>query len=319
MTTRKVPPQLQHTLPLTAKEYFKSPIIAGFECGLVHQGGHDLLVTTRHTDHSDMLDHYRIICNHGMMTVRDGLVPGHDAIQRLSTAKRAGIEAIWDLSHYHYIENPVLYVQSVVEAALSVNGSEKLWLCPVNEPSLYPMVARMPRHVAIDMAITMARVARDHHPDVGVMTSDPITGIGNRQFEATDAVIEAVDVDVVGVNYYPHTARTSLVKVLSATWRRYRKPIMVSETSWHDGHPIHHGRHPGWNKGTWLRHVLEQIEIARLHGVTVVGVCWYPIVDSPPWHAPASTSRWSHGLIRKDLSVDPLLSAELRAAIQNAQ
>ncbi|WP_162242179.1 glycosyl hydrolase 53 family protein [Rhizobium sp. Leaf383] len=170
----------------------------------------------------------------------------------------------------------------------------------------------MPRQEAVAMAITMARVARDHHPDVGILTNDPITGVGDRQFEATDAIVSAVHVDVIGINYYPHTARTSLVKVLMATWRRYRKPIMVSETSWHDGHPVHHRRYPGLNKGTWLRHVIEQVRVARFHGANIVGVCWYPIVDCPPWHAPQSSNRWSHGLIRKDLTVDPWLSAELR-------
>ena len=49
------------------------------------------------------------------------------------------------------------------------------------------------------------------------------------------------------------------------------KPIMVSETSWHDGHPIHHHRYPGLNKGTWLRHVSEQVDIAKFHGANVVG------------------------------------------------
>ncbi|MBD0416847.1 glycosyl hydrolase 53 family protein [Oryzicola mucosus] len=160
----------------------------------------------------------------------------------------------------------------------------------------------------------MARVARDHHPNIGIMTNDPITGVGDRQFEATDAIVSAVDVDVVGVNYYPHTARTSLIKVLLSTWGRYRKPIMVSETSWHDGHPVHHRRHPRLHKGTWLRHILDQVRMAQFHGVIVVGVCWYPIVDCPPWNAPGSRSRWSHGLIRKDMSLDSLLSAELTKA-----
>ena len=59
------------------------------------------------------------------------------------------------------------------------------------------------------MAITMARVARDHHPNIGILTNGPITGVGDRQFEATDAIVSAVDVDVIGVNYYPHTARTA--------------------------------------------------------------------------------------------------------------
>ena len=49
------------------------------------------------------------------------------------------------------------------------------------------------------MAITMAEVARDHRPAVGVLTNDPITGIGERQFKATDAIVSAIDVDVMGV------------------------------------------------------------------------------------------------------------------------
>ncbi len=285
--------------------------MAGFECGLVHRGRHDLLVTTRHTVDARMADHYRIVRDHGVLTVRDGLVPGYRAVDRLVAARDAGIQAIWDLSHYHRNQDPARCARIAAEAGLMANGPEKLWLCPVNEPSLYPMIARMPRHDAIEMAITMAKVARDYHPDVGILTNDPITGIGERQFEATDAIVGAIDVDVIGVNYYPHTARTSLSKVLLRTWRRYRKPIIVSETSWHDGHPVHHHRYPGLHKGGWLRHVLHQVNVARFHGAAVEGVCWYPIVDCPPWHAPYSPSRWSHGLIRRDLSVDPSLSAEL--------
>ena len=286
---------------------------------MVHGGRHDLLMTTRHTPKSRMLDHYRIAREHGMRTVRDGLVPGHHVSERLAAAKRMGVEAIWDLSHYHRNENPVHCARMAAEASVAVNGLNRLWLCPVNEPSLYPKIAGMPRQEAIDMAITMARVARDHHPDVGILTNDPITGIGDRQFEAKDAIVSAVHVDVIGINYYPHTARTSLAKVLMTTWRRYRKPIMVAETSWHDGHPVHHRRHPGLNKGTWLRHVVEHVDIARFHGANVVGICWYPIVDYPPRHAPNARNRWSHGLIRKDLSVDPWLSAELgRIAVSEA-
>ncbi|WP_275540453.1 hypothetical protein [Rhizobium tubonense] len=36
------------------------------------------------------------------------------------------------------------------------------------------------------------RVARNHHPDVGILTNDPIAGAGERQFEATDAIVSAV-------------------------------------------------------------------------------------------------------------------------------
>lgn len=293
------------------KPLFRSQIIAGFECGLVRRGAHDLLVTTRHTPEDRMLQHLHIARDHGLATMRDGLVPGHNALDRLKTAQEAGMQGIWDLSHYHRNADPVRCARIVAEAALAVTGDARLWLCPVNEPSLYPALAGMSRHEAVDLAITMARAARDHHPDVGILTNDPITGVGERQFHATDAIVAAVHVDVIGVNYYPHTARTTLSKVLVKTWRRYSKPIMVSETSWHDGHPVHHRRYPHFDKGRWLRHVLDEVALARARGVNIVGVCWYPFVDCPPWNAPWSQQRWSHGLIRKDLSVDPLFSTEL--------
>jgi hypothetical protein len=297
---------------------FGGDIIAGFECGLVHGGRHDLLVTTKHTSDQRMRDHFDIVRAHGVTTIRDGLVPGHHAVERLKTARDVGVRGIWDLSHYHRNLDPVRCARVVASAAMAVNGTERLWLCPVNEPSLYPMLAGMPRHEAVDMAIIMTRAARDHHPAVGILTNDPITGIGERQYEGTDAIVAAVDVDIVGVNYYPHTARTSLSKVLIKTWRRYGKPIMVSETSWHDGHPVHHRRYPGLNKGSWLRHVLDEVGNARERGAIIAGVCWYPIVDCPPWHAPRSSHRWSHGLIRADLSLDQALSAELIVATGNS-
>jgi hypothetical protein len=152
-----------------------------------------------------------------------------------------------------------------------------LWLCPVNEPLLYPAMAGVPRAAAIGMALTMSRVAKDHHPDVRILTTDPITGIGEQQFACTDALVAAGIVDVVGVNYYPHTARTVLRKVLVKTWRRYRKPVLVSETSWHDGHPHHRKRYPGFSKATWFHHIAGEVAVAvaEAAGVDVAGICWY--------------------------------------------
>lgn len=290
---------------------FRSDLMAGFECGLVHGGRHDLLRSTRHLPEARMPEHLRIVHDHGLRTIRDGLVPGHPVEARIAAVRAAGLQAIWDLSHFHRNPDPADTARRAADAARTWAEGERLWLCPVNEPSLYPRLAGMPRHEAVEMAVLMARVARDYHPDVGILTNDPITGIGGRQFEATDAIVAAVDVDVIGVNYYPHTARTALSKVLLKTWRRYGKPVMVSETSWHDGHPIHHRRHPGFHKGAWLHHVLHEVEIARSRGARIAGVCWYPIVDCPPWHTPRARRRWSHGLIRSDLSVDPALSAAL--------
>ena len=285
------------------------PVLAGFECGRLGWNGHDLLATTRHLPHDRMAAHYRIARQHGLVRARDGLPWRHDPGPRIRTAAEGGAEVIWDLSHFDPPEDAVGHARRV---ASSADVGAPLWVCPVNEPSLYPLLCGMRQEDSVALALTMAKVAKDHHPDVRVLSTDPITGIGERQFAATDTLVAAGLVDVVGINYYPHTARTSLSKVLVKTARRYRLPIMVAETSWHDGHPGHRRRHPGWTKGDWLRHVLDEVGVAAAKGADVVGVCWYPTVDCPPWQHPRSARRWSHGLIRQDLSVDPHLSAALR-------
>lgn len=288
---------------------FASQLMAGFECGFLGWNGHDLLVTTRHLPGDRMSEHYQTALHHGLKTARDGLPWRHDPAARIAVAAEANLQVIWDLNHYDPPPDPIAHAQRCASAA---NPRTPFWICPVNEPMVFPMLTGMPWEAATDLAITMVRVAKDHHPDVRVLTTDPITGIGERQFAATDRLVHTGLVDVVGVNYYPHTARTSLFKVLLKTWRRYGKPILVAETSWHDGHPIHHRRHPGFNKGHWLGYMQDQIAAATAQGVEIAGLCWYPIIDCPPWQRPRSHSRWSHGLIRKDGSVDPALSDALR-------
>ena len=283
-------------------------ILAGFECGFLGWNGHDLLAATRHLPEDRMADHYGLVRRHGMTRVRDGLPWRHDPGPRLRTARAAGVQAIWDLSHFDPPPDPVGHARGV---ATSADPAVPLWICPVNEPSVYPMLSGMAREQAVDLAILMLRVARDHHPDVRVLTTDPITGIGEKQFAATDALVATGLVDVVGITYYPHTARAPLAKVVTKTARRYGRPVMVAETSWHDGHPAHRRRHPGWTKGDWLRHVLDEIAAAEARGAAVAGLCWYPVIDSPPWDRPRSSRRWSHGLIRADLGVDPSLAEAL--------
>ncbi|WP_152046296.1 glycoside hydrolase family protein [Aureimonas psammosilenae] len=284
------------------------PILAGFECGRLGWNGHDLLLTTRHVPGDRMAAHYRLAAEHGLTKARDGLPWRHDTARRLQTAEALGADVIWDLSHFDPPDDPVGHARSVAQAA---RQDRPLWICPVNEPSIYPMLAGMGWEDAVRLAVTMIRVAKDHHPDIRVLTCDPLNGIGERQFAATDALVATGLVDMVGVNYYPHTARTVLSKVLVKTARRYRLPILVAETSWHDGHREQMRRYPGWNKGDWLRHVLSEAAVAGAKGADLKGVCWYPIVDSPPWDRPGSRSRWSHGLIRQDLGLDPHLAAAL--------
>ncbi|RYG56792.1 MAG: hypothetical protein EON56_03545 [Alphaproteobacteria bacterium] len=137
----------------------------------------------------------------------------------------------------------------------------------------------MPWEEAADMAIAMARVARDHHGDVRLLAFDPINGIAERQSAAVDRLVAAGVVDTVGINSYSHTARAQLGRAILKSWRRYKPPVLVAETSWHDGHRGQRQRFPGFDKRRWLEHVLKEVEWAQERETWVEGICWYPIVD----------------------------------------
>jgi protoporphyrinogen oxidase/glycosyltransferase involved in cell wall biosynthesis len=95
--------------------------------------------------------------------------------------------------------------------------------------------------------------------------------------------------DLIGVNYYHAnqweypTLRTlmwhlhdpqrrAFSDLLLEVWHRYRRPLIVSETS-----------HVGEGRGAWIREVAGEVALARARGADVRGVCIYPIVDRPAW------------------------------------
>jgi hypothetical protein len=103
--------------------------------------------------------------------------------------------------------------------------------------------------------------------------------------------------DVVGVNCYsfgqmeyresgPHAALPPgddrvqpLCDLLVKVWERYRRPIVVAETS-----GLHEGR------ADWLRDVTHEALAAVLAGVDLHALCLFPAVDMPDWH----TGGWVH-------------------------
>lgn len=100
--------------------------------------------------------------------------------------------------------------------------------------------------------------------------------------------------DIIGVNFYPsnqwdtegvHLAWDAaprdprwipLHTLLDRTYRRYRRPFFLAETS-----------HSGAGRGPWIREVATEVALARVSGVPVDGICLYPILDRPDWHDPA--------------------------------
>jgi beta-glucosidase/6-phospho-beta-glucosidase/beta-galactosidase len=103
--------------------------------------------------------------------------------------------------------------------------------------------------------------------------------------------------DIVGVNCYsfgqmeyreegPHISLPPdderirpLGDLLTFTWERYGRPMIVGETSGlREGRPA------------WLRDIVEESLAAVLRGIELHGVCLFPAVDMPDWH----TGEWLH-------------------------
>ncbi|MBC8010562.1 MAG: amine oxidase [Burkholderiales bacterium] len=95
--------------------------------------------------------------------------------------------------------------------------------------------------------------------------------------------------DLLGVNFYynnqwvkatnemlvwkNHDDRwVPLHELLRQTYRRYGRPLVLSETS-----------HPKEDRPLWLDMIAQECVATRAAGVPLFGVCWYPIIDRPDW------------------------------------
>jgi beta-glucosidase/6-phospho-beta-glucosidase/beta-galactosidase len=103
--------------------------------------------------------------------------------------------------------------------------------------------------------------------------------------------------DIVGANNYsfgqmeyrehgPHEALKAdddrikpLCDLLRLVWDRYRRPMIIGETS-----GLKEGREE------WLRDVVEESLAAVREGMDMHGICLFPGVDMPNWH----TGEWLH-------------------------
>lgn len=66
--------------------------------------------------------------------------------------------------------------------------------------------------------------------------------------------------------------RKPLSELLKFAWQRYRRPIIIGETSGYQD-----------NRAEWLRMTMEESLKALNAGVDLHGVCLYPFVDLPDW------------------------------------
>lgn len=61
--------------------------------------------------------------------------------------------------------------------------------------------------------------------------------------------------------------------LLSEAYKRYNRPIVLSETS-----------HSGEHRPNWLDYITKECLTAIGNGIPLWGVCWYPIIDRPDWN-----------------------------------
>jgi beta-glucosidase/6-phospho-beta-glucosidase/beta-galactosidase len=119
---------------------------------------------------------------------------------------------------------------------------------------------------------------------------DVLSGQKHPEFGGSPEVL-----DIVGVNCYsfgqmeyredgphaaldPHDDRIkSLGDLLKIPWERYRRPMIIGETS-----GLAQGR------SAWLKDVMEEALAAVVEGIDMHGVCLFPAVDMPDWH----TGEW---------------------------
>lgn len=122
----------------------------------------------------------------------------------------------------------------------------------------------------------------------------------NAQYEAVDMLTGRLRpelggkpdmVDVVGLNFYYNNQWVTptfeflpwanegndprfrrLHELFLEVYRRYRKPIALTETS-----------HSGVDRPHWIGMVARECATARRAGVPLEGVCLYPIIDRPDW------------------------------------
>lgn len=135
------------------------------------------------------------------------------------------------------------------------------------------------------------------HPANEEISFEEIKELNNQQFQAMDIIAGKLCpelegspglFDMLGFNYYynnqwDHFNRTipwppvekpltPLSKLLEGAWRRYGKPVILSETG-----------HFGNGRSQWLEEITLECDRAISRGVDLRGICIYPVLDRPDW------------------------------------
>ena len=114
---------------------------------------------------------------------------------------------------------------------------------------------------------------------------DMLGGIKEPELGGSPRHLDIIGVNYYGINQWEHTRpenvlapddprRMPFSELLGLLYERYRKPIVISETSSH-----------GEYRASWLRDIGQECLRAIRKGVDLHGLCLYPVIDMFDWHA----------------------------------
>jgi len=183
---------------------------------------------------------------------------------------------------------------------LSWAGGDAGWLNPFIQSRGAELKAQL-----VSGGIAAARAIRREIPLAKFVWPDPVIHITGDNPEAEQyrvSMFEAWDmlaglqrpelggnlnlIDVVGVNFYERNqwlnhGRTihrgdpeyrPFREILAEVYRRYGKPILVSETGIENV-----------ARAEWFAYICDEVDAATHAGIPVEGICWYPILNHPGW------------------------------------
>jgi beta-glucosidase/6-phospho-beta-glucosidase/beta-galactosidase len=163
----------------------------------------------------------------------------------------------------------------------------------------------------VKAAIAATEAVRDVDHGAQFVTAEPLIHVASNspdelhiskaenyrlsQYEATDMLTgklspelggRAEYVNAIGLNFYPHNqwyldgptipmghhAYRPLQEMLEEVERRYDQPIFIAETG-----------AEGSARPSWLHYVSSEVRAAMRGGVSIAGICLYPVLDCPGW------------------------------------
>ena len=130
--------------------------------------------------------------------------------------------------------------------------------------------------------------------------------------------------DIIGINYYDRNQWWNYGKtiwrndpdyrpfreILAEVYTRYRRPMFISETGTEDSDRPH-----------WLAYVANEVQEASRQGVSLHGICIYPILNHPGWDDDRHcyNGLWDYSLPDGSREIYQPLAAELERLRDNGK